>query len=98
MVEFGLSAQEAVYQPRFVSTAFPATTYPYAVGNQLQMQAGFPESLVSELIARGHHIIIGEGIFGSANMIVVNEKGTDAQVGAEPNSSTAYGEVVPATS
>ncbi len=98
VVEFGLSAQEAVNQPRFVSTAFPATRYPYAVGNQLQMQAGFPESLVSELIARGHNIVIGEGIFGSANMIVVNEEGTDAQVGAEPNSSTAYGEVVSATS
>ncbi|HEV2108698.1 MAG TPA: hypothetical protein VGR16_10590, partial [Thermomicrobiales bacterium] len=89
-------AQEAVNQPRFISTAFPATTYPYAVGNELQMEEGFPASLVRELRSRGHHVVIGEGIFGSANMIVVNQDGTDAQVGAESRGAAASGSVIPA--
>lgn len=98
VVEFGLSAQEAIDAPRFVSTAFPSANYPFAVGNTLQMEEGFPDSLVQALIERGHDVVIGEGIFGAANMLVVNEDGTDAQAGAESRSDTAYGVVVPAGS
>jgi len=96
VVEFGLSAQEAVDRPRFVSTAFPATTYPYPVGNTLQMEQGFPEELIDGLRARGHDVVVGQGIFGAANVIVVNAEGTDAEVGAEPRGGTAFGQVVPA--
>jgi gamma-glutamyltranspeptidase/glutathione hydrolase len=60
------------------------------------MEDGFPEELVQALAERGHDIVVGEGIFGSANMIVVNEEGTDAEVGAESRSDTAFGLVVPA--
>lgn len=98
IVEFGMTAQEAVNQPRFVSTAFPATTFPYEPQNTLQMQGGFRGSVVSELRSRGHDIDLGEGIFGSANVIVVNEDGNDAEVGAEPASSMSSGEVIPAES
>ena len=96
VVEFGLTAQEAVGQPRFVSTAFPSTLPPYTAQNTLQMQEGFPDRVIRELRSRGHDIVVGEGIFGSANMLVVSEDGTDAEVGAEPSSTTSYGEVVPA--
>ena len=96
IVEYGMTAEEAVAQPRFVSTAFPATTYPYDIENTLQMQGGFRGSVVTELRSRGHNIDLGEGIFGSANVIVVNEDGTDAQVGAEPSDSMSSGEVIPA--
>ncbi|MDF3039967.1 MAG: gamma-glutamyltransferase [Thermomicrobiales bacterium] len=96
VVEFGLSAQEAIDAPRFVSTAFPAGDQPWDVGNQLQMEEGFPEELLQALVERGHEIVVGEGIFGSANMIVVSEDGTDAEVGAESRSETAFGVTVPA--
>ena len=96
VVEYGMEAQDAVAQPRFVSTAFPATTYPYNVANTLQMQGGFQGSVVTELRDRGHDVDLGEGVFGSANMIVINDDGTNAEVGAEPDMSMSAGEVVPA--
>lgn len=95
VVEFGMSAQEAVAQPRFVSTAFPASIYPYEVGNTLQLETSFPEDTISSLRSRGHNVVVGLGVFGTANMIVVNEDGTDAQVGAEPRNETAEGVVLP---
>lgn len=95
VVEFGMSAQEAVAQPRFVSTAFPASNNPYVVGNTLQVESAFPASTVRSLRSRGHNVVVGAGIFGSANMLVVSEDGTDAQVGAEPRNETASGVVTP---
>ncbi len=92
IIEFGLTAQEAVSSPRFATTAFPAGTYPYGVSNILRMDNGFPGDTIAELTSKGHTIEIG-GAFGSANMIVIEENGLDAQVGAEPNADTSYGMV-----
>ncbi len=91
VVEFGMSAQEAINRPRFISTAFPAGTYPYVVGNTLQMEAGFPSNLIQELRSRGHNVVVGQGIVGAANMLVVKPDGSDAQIGAESRSTTAAG-------
>lgn len=96
VVNFGMSAQEAVAAPRFVSTAFPASNNPYQAANTLQLEAAFPGSAVQSLRSRGHNVAVGSGIFGTANMLVVSEDGTDAQVGAEPRNETASGVVIPA--
>lgn len=95
-VEFGLNAQEAIDTPRFVSTAWPASSYPWQIGNQLQMEGGFPDRLLQDLAGRGHQIVTGQGTFGSANMLVVSEDGADAQAGAESRSDIATGRVIPA--
>jgi gamma-glutamyltranspeptidase len=95
IVEFDLDAQEAVAQPRFVSTAFPGTRPPSPVGNTLQVETAFPAETVAELRTRGHDVAVGEGIFGSANVIIVQEDGLDAQVGAEPRDSMSSGMVTP---
>lgn len=96
IVEFGLGAQEAIDKPRFVSTAWPGGSYPWTVGNQLQLERGFPDSAIEALLAKGHNVAVGEGIFGSANMIVIAPDGLTAEVGAESRSADAAGEVVPA--
>ncbi len=93
VVEWGKTAQEAVAQPRFVTTAFPSTTSPYEAENTLQIEAGFRGSVVADLRERGHEIDLGDGRFGSANMIVLGDNGVE--VGAEPRSDTSSGEVVP---
>lgn len=98
VVEWGKTAQEAVTQPRFVTTAFPSTTEPYEAENTLQMEAGFRGSVVADLKARGHDVDLGDGRFGSANMIVLRDGGASAEVGAEPRSSMASGKVIPAGS
>jgi gamma-glutamyltranspeptidase / glutathione hydrolase len=95
VVEFGLGAQAAIDKPRFVSTAWPAGSYPWDVGNQLQMEGNFPESTIQGLVAKGHNVVVGQGIFGSANMIVVDSDGGDADIGAESRSVVAAGRVVP---
>ena len=94
-INFEMGAQGAINLPRFVSTAFPATSNPWEVGNTLQLEEGFPDETIAELEARGHQIVVGEGIFGSAGMIIVEEDGTDAEFGAEPRISTSFGQVIP---
>ena len=98
MVEFGLDAQEALDRPRWVSSAFPAATEPWSVGNTLNMQRGFTPTVLSVLQVKGHDIVIGEGIFGTASMVIVDEDGEDADVGVEPAVETSSGEVIPAGS
>lgn len=95
LVEFGLGAQEAVSRPRFVSTAFPSGTFPYLVDNTLQMESGFPDPTVEELRDRGHDVAVGEGIFGTANVILLEDDGTRLETGAEPRASTSEGAVLP---
>lgn len=97
IIEFGLTAQEAVGSPRFATTAFPAGTHPYEINNILRMDNGFPGDTIAELRSKGHSIEIG-GAFGSANMIVIDESGLDAQVGAEPKVDTSYGMIEPGSS
>ena len=91
VAEFGLDAQEAIDRPRFVSTAFPSTQYPYEVENTLRLEDGFPAAVVDDLDARGHDVEVG-GSFGTANMLVVDDDG-DVQIGAESRSETASGRV-----
>ena len=97
-IDFERDPQAAINLPRFVSTAFPSTLPPYEIANTLQMEEGFPEELITELEARGHEIVVGEGIFGSAGMLVVINDGTDAEIGVESRSSTAWGQVIPVES
>ncbi len=92
VVEFGMSAQGSIGHPRFLSTAFPATIYPYRVRNTLQMEEGFSTDLIEELERRGHDISVGEGVWGSGGMIVIEKGGRDADVGAESRSDVSYGE------
>jgi len=97
IVEFGFGAQDAVDQPRFVSTAFPASTYPNQAGNTLNMEAGFPDETVAALQARGHDVRVGQGIFGSANVLIVAGDGGNIAVGAESRTRDAAGAVIPGT-
>ena len=92
VAEFGLDAQAAIDRPRFETTAFPSTQYPYDVGNTLEMEPEFPSDVVDDLEDRGHDVEVG-GSFGTANMIVIDDD--DAiQVGAESRSETADGRVL----
>lgn len=97
IVEFGLSAQEAVTQPRFISTAFPNGRPPYQVRNTLQVESSFSAETVAALRALGHDVVVGQGIWGEANYIVLDADGLNAQVGADPRISTSSGTVLPAT-
>ncbi len=97
VIEFGSGAQEAVDRPRFVSTAFPASTYPNGAANTLNMEFGFPDETVADLQARGHDVRVGEGIFGSQSLLIVAADGGDVAVGAESRTSEASGVVISRT-
>ena len=96
IVEFGLSAQAAVTQPRFISTAFPNGRPPYQVRNTLQVESSFSAETVAALRGLGHDVVVGQGIWGEANYIVLDADGLNAQVGADPRISTSSGIVLPA--
>ncbi|TYL39354.1 gamma-glutamyltransferase [Natronococcus pandeyae] len=93
VAEFGLDAQEAISHPRFVSTAFPSTQYPYEADNTLQLQSDYPSDVVDDLEERGHDVEVGTGMFGTAHMILVGDDGDELDVGVEPGTSTAEGDV-----
>lgn len=95
VVAFGLTPQEAVAQPRFVSTAFPASIFPYPADNILHVETSFPAAAVDNLRGRGHNVAVGIGIFGTANIVEISEDGTSAKIGAEPRNDTASGLVLP---
>jgi gamma-glutamyltranspeptidase/glutathione hydrolase len=92
VAEFGLTAQEAVARPRFLTDAFPATIHPYEVGNTLHVERAFPRDTRGALSDRGHRVVFG-GIWGIANMLVL--EGDEIQVGADPRSGTTKGVVLP---
>jgi gamma-glutamyltranspeptidase / glutathione hydrolase len=91
VVEHGLSPQEAVSLPRFMTTAFPGTVYPYPFRNTLQLELENDE-LVAALEARGHTVTVGEGVWGTANMLVFKKDLSDVLIGHDPRVSASKGE------
>jgi len=91
VVEFGLSPQEAVARPRFLSTAFPSTVYPYRVQNTLQFETELPDDVAESLRERGHDLTFLEGTWGNAQMLVLNEDGSDVAIGSDPRTTTSLG-------
>jgi gamma-glutamyltranspeptidase/glutathione hydrolase len=94
VVEFGMTAQQAVDRPRFVDNSFPASTYPYAAPNTLDVEPGFPANVVEDLRARGHTVRVGGDLFGNAGIIIISDDGTDADIGVEPRNETSSGVVI----
>ena len=92
MIDFGLSPQRAIDRPRFVSTSFPATVYPYDVLNVLQLEGGFGDDVAAALEERGH-VVGEEGIVGTAAILRIEDDGATIEVGAESRLDTASGQV-----
>ncbi len=83
IVEFGMSPQEAVAQPRYITHAFPASTIPYEASNELFLERGFPVSVRRELEERGHKLG-RSAIIGNANIIMADPETNLLRYGADP--------------
>jgi gamma-glutamyltranspeptidase/glutathione hydrolase len=83
----GAAASDALAAPRWVSTAFPSTLYPYEVENTLQVEPSMPLALQWRLARLGHELEVGQGIYGVGAMIVLDEGDIDAAV--DPRYGTA---------
>jgi len=92
MVDFGLSPQRAIDRPRFVSTSFPSTVYPYDALNVLQLERGFDDALIANLEERGH-VTGDQGIVGTASIAMLGEDGLSVELGVESRLDTASGQV-----
>jgi gamma-glutamyltranspeptidase / glutathione hydrolase len=90
----GLGAAEAVARPRFLTTAFPATTYPYAFRNTVQLQTGFEAGVADALRAMGHTVSVGQGVFGVAHMLELDAAGDVVGLGIDPRYATSSGQVL----
>lgn len=92
VVEFGLSAQEAVSRPRFITRAFPAGQWPFQADNDLAMEAGTPDWLRNAMEDRGHVVVSG-GIWGDAQMIVIDPATGRMETGTDPRGGVGKGTV-----
>lgn len=88
-IDFGMSAQEAMNNPRWIVRSFVPSVYPHNVANDLQMEASFPQEVVSGLQNRGHIVEIGGINLGNGGMIKFAEERESATVGYEIRFSTA---------
>jgi len=93
MIDFGMTIQEAVVAPRWVSTAFPDTArFPHRARNTLMMEAGFPPSLQDALRAKGHQVEPIQGYAGNLVGILVDSERRTYFGGADPRrEATAIG-------
>ncbi len=83
VVEYGLDPQTAVSIPRYETTSFPNVSYPHLAPNELRIENGFPEESIKGLEEIGHAIGRG-GIFGSAQMTVIDQETGAIMLGADP--------------
>ena len=62
MVEFGMNPQEAVAAPRVGSESFPCSAWPHGRRpGRLNVEAGTPDRVISQLQARGHDVRVWDG-------------------------------------
>ena len=95
LVDFEMTAEESVAQPRFVTTGVPDTSQPFIAEGGLGVEPEVPDEVREELVARGHRVEDG-GIFGSANVIRVrNHAAGEIELGAEPREEVSSGELGP---
>ncbi|MFP4302502.1 MAG: gamma-glutamyltransferase family protein [Spirochaetaceae bacterium] len=92
VVEFGLSAQDAVSRPRFITRAFPAGQWPFRAENDLLIEQGASDTLREEMEKRGHVIGSG-GIWGDAQMIVIDPETGSMETGTDPRGGVGKGTV-----
>jgi len=83
VVEFEMSAQEAVSWPRYITHAFPSSTFPYEATNLLYLERGIAAQTRSALTAIGH-TIGGSAIIGNANLTMIGPFGATVTTGADP--------------
>lgn len=93
-IDFGMTAQEAINNPRWIAKSWVPSTYPHQVANSIQLEASFPQSLITELGNRGHIVEIGSINLGNGGMIKFDEERQSATVGSEPRFSTASAEIL----
>ena len=91
ILDFGMTAQQAVDMPRFDVRSFPTTFFPYNVQNRLLFESGFPQGTQNALANRGHNVGIGT-YWGHATAIVIDDHAAGSiQTGAEPRQVPALG-------
>lgn len=87
---YGMTPSEALAAPRFTTTGFPATTYPYAATNRLQLESGWSAQTLNGLVGYGHQLEQATS-FGVGHLLRISEDGLE--VAREPRYGTSSGVV-----
>ena len=93
VVEFGLDPQQAVSRPRFLTTAFPSARVPWTADNTLALEEGISDEVMQELAAIGHQVN-RDGLWGNANMIVIDPASRSVETGADHRGGVGKGMVL----
>lgn len=92
VVEFDLSAQEAVSRRRFITRAFPAGQWSFRADNDLGMEPGTPQRLRDAMRRIGHNVA-ANGIWGDGQMIIIDRDSGQMETGTDPRGSVGSGMV-----
>lgn len=85
---YGMTPAEALAAPRFTTTGFRATTFPYLATNRLRLEAHWGEETEQGLADRGHTVERSSS-FGVGHLLLIAGEGL--VVAAEPRYPTALG-------
>jgi gamma-glutamyltranspeptidase/glutathione hydrolase len=85
VVDFGMTIQDAVAAPRWVSSAFPDTArFPHRARNTLMLEPSFPPELEQALRERGHQVEPTRGYAGNLLGILLDPESRTYFGGADP--------------
>jgi gamma-glutamyltranspeptidase/glutathione hydrolase len=90
-VHFGLNLQEAIDAPMFHMNHFPSSFYPrQAQPKAVEIEAGFGESTLSELRARGHEVNVRDDWTLGRLSAAAREPDGVLKAGANPRGAQGY--------
>jgi gamma-glutamyltranspeptidase/glutathione hydrolase len=86
MIEFGMSVQQAIESPKWLTRAFPASPFPHTMyPGDLSVESRIPEDVRKQLLARGHKLhVTGAWSDGSLAGIVIDLKTGVLNAGTDP--------------
>ncbi|EFQ82947.1 putative gamma-glutamyltransferase [Aeromicrobium marinum DSM 15272] len=93
VLDFGLSAADAIARYRFVTQNTPGSIAPHRTPNQVRVETSTPSDVVDSLRRRGQNVSLqsGSGPFGYGTMVVIGSGGRSADLGVDPRVPTAAG-------
>lgn len=97
VLNFGLTAPEAIARHRFVTQAQPGSIAPHNAPNRVRIETTTPGTVVDSLRQRGQDVNLTSGVgpFGYGSMIELIDGGREVSLGIEPRLETSTGQTSP---
>ncbi|MVA75809.1 gamma-glutamyltransferase family protein [Auraticoccus sp. F435] len=94
VVELGLSPEEAVEAPRFVTQSQPNSVVPHGVAGTVRIDQSTDADVLRSLRDRGQQLQVtsGAGPFGTGSVVRISDDGQQVELGLDPRAPSASGD------